>query len=201
MHSVLFTKRKTEGEHMGNTRTDLFSLVKSLRENNLITESDANVFKDVITKTDLEDYAAVEDMILEAAENMSNILVDLKILAEAIYPTFQSYKRALKFGRELTDKLSVIKLEGFDVFEVYSQKNIYKVPKDQRHKLLVFHVIVNVEHNGTSYGFGFNKSQKAVSYKVGDKGPLFDNISNIPEDYEEVIMLISYLIQYVMDIV
>ena len=48
--------RKTEGEPMENTRSDLYSLVKSLRENNLITDSDANTFKKVILKTSLEDY-------------------------------------------------------------------------------------------------------------------------------------------------
>jgi len=178
------------------TRKELFELVKSFRENGFILANEAKVFKDLIVVSNEDGFNDVEDLLFEVAENSSGLLADINKLAELIYPTFENRQEAIDFAKD-NSTFSQLEFVNFSVFEILERNPEY-VQDSTPPTIVVAHIVATVKYEGKEYGFGFNSKQKAVSYKKGDKGPFYDNISANITEYNVAIKMIKHIIQYIM---
>ena len=189
---------KTEGEIMSNkTRKGLFESVKVLREGEMLTSKEAKAFKQVIIKADEKDFSALEDTLLEAAENSSRVMEDINKLAELIYPEFEDQESAVQFVKA-NAQFQELEYIGFDVFQV--RANNYGDEGTYLGKKAAFHAVITVKYEGIEYGFGFNKTQNTVSYKMDDEGPFYDNMKKKIKDYDKALEIIKYVVQYVLGV-
>lgn len=178
------------------TRKELFNTVKVLRESEKILPAESKTFKKLIIKANEDDLKGIEEALYEAAQDSEGLMEDINKLAELIYPEFDTEEEAVKFVKENAD-FNTLEFKGFEIYDIFSrgyndQGNYYKE--------VVYHAIVKVEYGGSEYGFGFNKSQRAVSFTQDGEGPFYDNMRAKLDDYDKTITLIKYVIEYIMGV-
>lgn len=177
---------------MKQTRKDIFNTIKILRENEQILPAESKMFKDLVVKANEEDLEAIEEALYEAAEESSPVMEDIHKIAEIIYPQFSSKEEAVKFVKDNAN-FHTLEFAGFDVFEIYDSSN------GVENKEIVYHAIIKVKYDGSEFGFGYNKSQKNISFTQDGDGPFFDSIK-VKDDYDKALTLIKYVIEYVMGV-
>ena len=180
-------------------RKELFDLVKSMKENEFIFREEAEAFKEVITKADNEDLEEIHESILEAAESTSAFREDFQKIAELIYPTFNTEQEPADFMNK-NSNFHALDLEGYDIFSIYDRKSMYGVYQDEFESHRVYHIIVKVNYEGETYGFGYNEAQGALSYSMDGSKPYFDRVPDFG-DYGKKIDFIRTSIEYTIGVI
>ncbi len=179
------------------TRKDLYKTVRVLRESGAFNESESEAFKKVIATANEEDFQQLEEMIMEAAEQTTAVGQDLIRLAELIYPEFAGQDEAKKFAQD-NSNLEELEFVGYDVFQIKAPElndRGRRVGKKE-----VYHIIARFKYENIEYGFGYNKNTNAISFSIDGDTPDYNNLKNKVKDYEKIITVITYFMEYAVGI-